>query len=102
MAAEKITGRSVMDERVQIRGGQWLTGPGPIYADCGGEECLVWLDSEVANHPSLDQMPERPSMTANRDALDRASAAATRAKARGSIDSYNRIAVFLRDLKPEN
>lgn len=77
-----------------------MQGNQPLFADCDGEECIVWLASEVANHPSVDQMPEGAAITSPRAALEVASAAASRAKARGSIDGYERIAVFLRDLLP--
>jgi len=89
------------EPRVVIRAGQWLNS-NDLLADCGGEECLVRLDSAVANDPMLDQLPDRPgSLHSPAEALAIASTAATRAKARGSIDAYGRIAVFMKDLKPE-
>jgi hypothetical protein len=86
---------------VHIHEGQWLRSGEALFADCDGEDCLVVLDSEVANHPMIDQMAESPRLSSARKALEQANAAATRAKDRGSVDGFQRIVVFMRDLVPD-
>jgi len=86
---------------IRIREGQWLRGGENLFAHRNRGECLVILDSEVAIHPLIDQTAEFPRIYTVREAAERASAASTRANERGSIDSCQRIAVFIRDLLPE-
>lgn len=88
------------DTKVVIRDGQWL-GSGNLFADYGNEEVVVAFDSEAANHPLIGGLPDNEhgqSVQSSREALYRASEAASRAKARGKIDADGRILVAVEDL----
>lgn len=86
------------DTKVVVRDGQWL-GSGDLFADYGNEEVVVALDDDAAAHPLLRALPDNEhgqSVQSSREAMYLASEAASRAKARGNIDSDGRIRVVSR------
>ena len=88
------------DPKVVIRDGRWL-GSGDVFADYGTEEVVVALDGEAVDHPLIGALPDNEhgqSVQSSREAMSRASAAASRAKARGNIDADGRIIVAVEDL----
>ena len=90
----------VEDTKVVIRDGQWL-GSGDLFADYGNEEVVVALDDDAAAHPLLSALPDNEhgqSVQSPREAMYRASEAASRAKARGNIDADGRIRVGVEDI----
>ena len=90
----------VEDTKVVIRDGQWL-GSGDVFADYGNEEVVVALDAAAAAHPSLIALPDNEhgqSVQSSREAMHRASEAASHAKARGNIDADGRIRVAVEDI----
>ncbi|RYF52141.1 MAG: hypothetical protein EOO38_01270 [Cytophagaceae bacterium] len=88
------------DTKVVIRDGQWL-GSGDLFADYGAEEVIVALDPDAADHKLIKALPDNEhgqSVQSSREAMHRASEAASRAKARGNVDSDGRILVAVEDL----
>lgn len=86
------------DTKVVVRDGQWL-GSGDLFAGYGNEEVVVALDDDAAAHPLLRALPDNEhgqSVQSSREAMYLASEAASRAKARGNIDSDGRIRVVSR------
>lgn len=86
--------------KVVIRDGQWLRS-GDLFADYGAEEVIVALDADAADHKLLKALPDNEhgqSVQSSREAMHRASEAASRAKARGNIDLDGRILDAVEDL----
>lgn len=88
------------ETKVVIRDGQWL-GSGDLFADYGDQEVIVAIDQAALDHELLDALPDNEhgqSVQSSREAMHRASEAASRAKARDHVDADGRIMVMVEDL----
>ncbi len=88
------------DTKVVIRDGQWLAS-GDLFADYGTEEVIVALEPDAAHHSLISALPDNEhgqSVQSSREAMNLASEAASRAKARGNIDPDGRILIAVEDL----
>ena len=89
------------EPQIVIRDGQWL-GSGDLFADFGDKEVIVVVDSAALEHQALTEFPDNEqgqSVRSSREALHRATVAATHAQARGSVDADGRILVEVEDLE---
>lgn len=88
------------EPKVVIRDGQLLSG-NDLFADFDGKEVVVTLDEAAKQHSLIAGLPDNEhgqSVQSPREAVYRASAAATHAQARGSKDAHQRILVTVEDL----
>ena len=89
------------EPQVVIRDRQWL-GSGDVYADFGDKEVMVAFGSAALEHSSLTELPDNEqgqSVRTSREALHRATIAATHAHARGGADPDDRILVEVEDFE---
>ena len=90
--------------KLVIRDGQWLDS-GEVYADYGDEELAVRLEQQVIDHDLIAALPDDEmgqSVRSPREAMYRASAAATHANNRGNVDEDGRVLVTVEDLEAAN
>ena len=89
------------EPQVVIRDGHWL-GRGNVYADFGDKEMIVALSSAALEHPSLMELPDNEqgqSVRTSREALHRATVAATHSKGSRRCRPEGRILVEVEDLE---